>query len=239
MIIKKLNMNKFKESYTPFQEFNKQYLKGDMYSSVFDAVLNYSDVGDFNDKYEFIQIGIPTERNISNPITLKLIESLIKIKNPKAFLEIGTFIGVSTVCFKNALSSSSNLTFIEVVKDSYDATLKNLKEHTSNTNILGINGDALDTLKVMNKNNIKYDFIYLDGGKENYCRYMKYIDKIIAKEGILIVDDVFFHGDALNDKPITEKGKGVKEFLRMIKKNKSYKKIILPISNGVMLLIKE
>lgn len=237
MPIKKIEYNRFKDTYTPFQDFNMKYAKGDIFKLIFNAILDYSNIED-DKEYEYIP-DIPLEQNISNPITLKLIEFLIKIKNPKEFLEIGTFVGVSTVCFKNVLSESSRLTYIEMRKESYDATSNNLKTHAFNNNLDGIYADASVALKMLSKRNIKYDMIYLDGGKENYHKYMKYINKIIAKEGVFIVDDIFFHGDSLNRFPVTEKGSGTKKFLEMVKKDKSYRKIILPISNGIMLLIKE
>jgi predicted O-methyltransferase YrrM len=125
------------------------------------------------------------------------------------------------------------------MEESNDATTKNLMIHSSYENVYGINEDALIVLEEMSRKNSKYDMIYLDGGKENYHKYMKFIDKIIEKNGILIVDDIFFHGDSLNKHQSTEKGKGTKKFLEMMRKDKSYRKIILPISNGIMLLIKE
>ena len=53
-----------------------------------------------------------------------------------------------------------------------------------------------------------------------------------------MIDDVFFQGDALNAVPTTPKGQGVKDLLEAMKEDESYYKLVLPISNGVMLLHK-
>ena len=61
----------------------------------------------------------------------------------------------------------------------------------------------------------------------------------IPNTRMIVVDDVFFHGDALNASPSTEKGRGVREFLNIASGRDDYMKIVLPISNGVMLMWKQ
>jgi predicted O-methyltransferase YrrM len=67
---------------------------------------------------------------------------------------------------------------------------------------------------------------------------MRRLEPLLAPGGIMIVDDALFHGDALNKTPVTDKGEGVKDALRQAAKWKHYHKVLLPLSNGVLILQK-
>ena len=61
----------------------------------------------------------------------------------------------------------------------------------------------------------------------------------VALQGLLVVDDVLFHGDVLNERPTSAKGAGVRGFLEQVERRPGYQKLLLPIGNGVMLMRKE
>ena len=60
-----------------------------------------------------------------------------------------------------------------------------------------------------------------------------------AEGGLMIVDDALFHGDALNAKPTSEKGQGSRDALDLAAEWKGYCKCLLPVANGMLLLMKE
>ena len=55
---------------------------------------------------------------------------------------------------------------------------------------------------------------------------------------MILVDDVFFQGDTLNDTPTSEKGAGVRKMLDYVATLDGYDKVILPIGNGLLMLRK-
>ena len=83
------------------------------------------------------------------------------------------------------------------------------------------------------------NFIFLDGNKEKYADYFEMIDPLLRPGGIFIVDDSLFNGDVLNDKCQTEKGSGVFKFLNKMEDEEGYMKLLLPISNGVSIMVKK
>jgi len=170
----------------------------------------------------------------SNPLFLNFINFLINISKPKSALEIGTFVGLfSTFLAKRNLK----VTTIEKFRKFFDIAKKNFKKNKVSKNIKIINGDANIKLKELKK---KFDLVFLDGDKGSYLSIFKTIEKNnLKKNSIIIVDDIFFHGDILNRKTYSAKGAGVKKFLSYIKKNKKYHKAILPIYGGLLLLIKK
>ena len=80
--------------------------------------------------------------------------------------------------------------------------------------------------------------IYVDGDKGNYLDITKAAEKKLSSEGIILVDDIFFHGDVLNKTPKTKKGLGCKATIEYYKENTNFYKYILPVNNGILLLKK-
>ena len=93
----------------------------------------------------------------------------------------------------------------------------------------------MDILKDFDDKNT-FDFVFIDGNKEHYYEYIVQADRILEKDGMIIVDDIFFNGDALNQKPSTEKGRGVKKVLQNLNTFVNYRITTLPIGNGCLIL---
>ena len=87
---------------------------------------------------------------------------------------------------------------------------------------------------MLNKNS--FDLIYIDGDKENYLSYSLAAENIVTASGVIIVDDVFFHGDALSNQPETPKGMGCKKVLEHYKGRSDCRSLLLPIFNGMLLI---
>jgi predicted O-methyltransferase YrrM len=58
----------------------------------------------------------------------------------------------------------------------------------------------------------------------------------MARDGVLIVDDVFFHGDSLNAEPSTEKGVGCRELLDHYQNRTDVRSLLLPLGNGMLIV---
>ena len=170
----------------------------------------------------------------SNPLMIDITNFLIALFKPKRILEIGTFMGVfSCNIAKNKFVKK--VTTIEKFGEFYDLAIENIKINKLEKKIDIYHGDAYLVLdKIKNK---KFDFIFLDGDKGNYLKIFKKIEKYnLNKNSIILVDDIFFHGDVFNKNFLNEKTRGVNDFLKYIKNNKKYQKTILPIFGGVMCL---
>jgi caffeoyl-CoA O-methyltransferase len=82
-----------------------------------------------------------------------------------------------------------------------------------------------------------FDVVFIDGSKQDYLEYALKSEGLLSDRGIIIVDDIFFHGDALNDEPATEKGAGCRKLLDHYEHDDKFTKVVLPISNGILLLV--
>ena len=125
---------------------------------------------------------------------------------------------------------------IEKFEKFYNIAKKNFKINRLNKKIKIILGDANEVLssKIIKQ---KFDLIFIDGNKEKYKELFILCENKLTKNGIIIIDNIFNQGDALNRKTITKKGAGVKKFLQYLKK-KNIQKCILPFYDGIMLIKK-
>ena len=83
---------------------------------------------------------------------------------------------------------------------------------------------------------------FIDGDKENYLLYLKHVLKNNTKSGsIIIVDNIFFHGDVFNSRPTHKKGNGAKKVLKFVEGSKKlFSSIsIIPLYDGTLILKKK
>ena len=80
---------------------------------------------------------------------------------------------------------------------------------------------ALDSLNELKKNNKIFDMVFIDADKENYKNYYDNSLDLINKDGLIIVDNVLWHGEVVdktkNDK-LTNNIEILIYTLKMIKK---------------------
>ena len=179
---------------------------------------------------------IAFEEMSTPPAQLALFNAIIKLTNAKSILEIGTFIGHSTMQFVQMMGKNGRVTTIEIGKEFADIARTNFRQNGFEDRITLLEGNAGKILDGLPENS--FDLIFVDGSKQDYLTYTLRAESLITERGVIVVDDVFFHGDALNAAPSTEKGVGCKLLLDHYRDDKRFTKLLLPISNGILILFR-
>ena len=183
-----------------------------------------------------------TELKCINPIMLsgeyqgRLLSLISKIKQPKKILEIGTFTGYATLCLAEGLETSGKIYTIDKNEELIKIQNKYFLKSKYHKNIIQYTGDALE---IIPKINSKFDLIFLDADKENYNKYLEIIIPKLNKKGILISDNVLWHGKVLIDKKNQDKvTKRIDTFNKDLVENKNFQTFMLPIRDGLSISIK-
>jgi caffeoyl-CoA O-methyltransferase len=159
------------------------------------------------------------------------LQFLIKIKNFKSCLEIGTFTGYSSLSMALALpkngrvhSIDNNLSKNKIANSFFEKAKmkKKIKTEILDGNI------ALDRLI---KNKKKFDLIFIDADKGNYVSYFNKSLKLLNKNGLIVVDNILWKGDVINDMAKDKLTTQIKNFNDHIKKT-NINKYILPVGDG-------
>lgn len=226
----------------PVQDFLVDHYKGpqaELFARLFEVCARFSGLAlpenrftvHTTEMFSLAQMG-------SNPVSLQFLEFMIKIVRAKKILEIGTFIGVSGMALASAAGPEGSLVTVEKFPHFAEIAQRNFVENKLDSRISCLVGDAFELLPQL-KERGPYDFVFIDGNKERYSNYLQEFAPLTAKGGLIVVDDALFHGDVLNDAPLTEKGRGVLECLEYAESLKGFFKLFLPLSNGMLLLYKE
>lgn len=167
--------------------------------------------------------------------SLLLIDTLKKHK-PKSILEIGTAIGYSGLIMLNAVQNVK-LTTIELNKENYTIAKSNFTKYNMNANVNQILGDAYDEINKLAKSNQQFDFIFLDGPKGQYIKYLSILDKLLSKDGIIFADDVLFMSNIYGNGVVKHKHRAMitklREYVKEVTTNKKYDTIIYNVGDGV------
>ena len=207
-----------------------------------DKINNYAKDHSCSETKLLSQLRRETELKCINPIMLsgeyqgRLLSLISKIKQPKKILEIGTFTGYATLCLAEGLETSGKIYTIDKNEELIKIQNKYFSKSKYHKNIIQYTGDALE---IIPKINSKFDLIFLDADKENYNKYLEIIIPKLNKKGILISDNVLWHGKVLSDKKKQDKvTKRIDLFNKELVKNKNFQTFMLPIRDGLSISIK-
>ena len=207
-----------------------------------DKINNYAKDHSCSETKLLSELRRETELKCINPIMLsgeyqgRLLSLISKIKQPKKILEIGTYTGYATLCLAEGLETSGKIYTIDKNEELIKIQNKYFSKSKYHKNIIQYTGDALE---IIPKINSKFDLIFLDADKEYYNKYLEIIIPKLNKKGILISDNVLWHGKVLSDKKNQDKvTKTIDTFNKDLVKNKNFQTFMLPIRDGLSISIK-
>ena len=161
---------------------------------------------------------------------LHLIIKTSKIKN---VLEIGTFTGLSTLSIAIALPKDGKLIALDKNKETNKIATDFFKKANQDKKIETIIKPALDSLNDLKKNNNKFDMIFIDADKENYKNYYKQSIELLSKDGLIIVDNVLWHGEVADETKNDNLTKNMRNFNIYVHNDSRTEQIIMPIGDGL------
>ena len=207
-----------------------------------DKINNYAKDHSCSETKLLSELRRETELKCINPIMLsgeyqgRLLSLISKIKQPKKILEIGTFTGYATLCLAEGLETSGKIYTIDKNEELIKIQNKYFSKSKYHKNIIQYTGDAVE---IIPKINSKFDLIFLDADKEYYNKYLEIIIPKLNKKGILISDNVLWHGKVLIDKKNQDKvTKRIDTFNKDLVENKNFQTFMLPIRDGLSISIK-
>ena len=156
---------------------------------------------------------------------------IIKISNTKNVLEIGTFTGLSALSIALALPEDGKLIALDKDKESNMIAVDFFKKANQDNKIQTIVKPALDSLDELK--NYKFDMVFIDADKLNYKEYYEKSLKLIKKGGLIIIDNVLWHGEVVDEKNDDKFTINIREFNKFVSEDKRVEQIIVPLGDGM------
>lgn len=182
---------------------------------------------------ELKQYGKSNNVPITKDDTLSFLLEVINQNNSKQILEIGTAIGYGCIAMAEN-TNCEHIDTLELNQERFDIANKNIQEKGLQNKIKTHLIDAKEYISTCNKT---YDFIYLDGPKGQYINYLPYLVKLLNKDGIILADNLHFHGMVTGEIPTPASCrsmiKGLHKYIDEVTTNPIYDTTIYDIGDGV------
>ena len=156
---------------------------------------------------------------------------IIKTSNIKTVLEIGTFTGLSALSIALALPDDGKLIALDKDKETNKIAVSFFKKANLNNKIQTIVKPALDSLDELK--NSKFDMIFIDADKMNYKEYYEKSLKLLDKGGLIIVDNVLWHGEVADEDNLDKFTVNIRDFNTYVANDKRVEQIIVPLGDGM------
>jgi predicted O-methyltransferase YrrM len=165
--------------------------------------------------------------------SIEFINKYIKLNDCKKVLEIGTAIGYSAIMMAK---EKEDLEIITIEKDEkrYREALKNIKTCELDKRIEVVFNDALET----NFSGYKFDMIFIDASKGQYIKYFDKFKYYLSDGGVIITDNLKFHGlvenkDMIESKNVQGIVDKIEKYIDYLKENDEFVTKFFDVGDGL------
>ena len=177
----------------------------------------------------------PKSHMLSGEVQGQFLSMISCMKRPLHILEIGTFTGYSALCLAKGLAPSGVLHTIESRSEDADKAAHFFAQsHDAHKIELHI-GDAKEIIPTLH---FAWDIVFIDADKTGYIEYYEMVVPHLAKGGIIIADNVLFHGEVLEDTISGKNAMAIHAFNEHVKNDPRTSQVLLTIRDGMLLIQK-
>ena len=177
--------------------------------------------------------GIP----VADDEKLNFLVVLLQAIQPKRILEVGTAVGLSGAAMLS-VCPDARLTTMELEEERYLEAKQNFADFGISDRVNAYMGDAGEILAMMDG---EYDFVFLDGPKAQYEKYLFDLKRLMKPGATLFADDVLLYGWVSGEEPTPHKRQSIvdkiRSYLHTITEDKDFSTSVINIGDGVALSI--
>jgi predicted O-methyltransferase YrrM len=173
---------------------------------------------------------------ISSKVQGRFLEMVSYMVQPARILEIGTFTGYSALCLAKGLKKKGELHTIEIREKEAEIARGFFRLSVWNEQIHLHVGNAIDILPSLEHT---WDLVFIDADKVHYLDYYKTVLPNVRKGGIIIADNVLFHGEVLKDSLKGKNAIAIQQFNDHVLQDESVEKVLLTVRDGLLLIRKK
>lgn len=184
------------------------------------------------------ELNTETWQTVLNPRMLsgayqgRVLSMLSKLIKPINILEIGTYTGYSALCMCEGIQANGTLHTIDINEELYDLQRKYFDKSDFGAQIYQHVGKALEIIPTLNK---KFDLVFIDADKANYCNYFDVIIDKMNSGGVILSDNVLWSGKVVADE-VDEKDIDTQvllEYNKKVNEDPRVETVLLPIRDGL------
>ena len=169
----------------------------------------------------------------------QFLEIIVNITKSRNCLEIGRFTGLSSLCIAKGLIEKGKLISIDNSDEFLSLAQKYWKMAGVDKKIESVIADGVEVMQSMVDRKHYFDFIFIDADKNNYPQYYELSLQLISQNGLIIIDNMLWHGDVANLEKQDTRTKTIRDLNLKIKKDNRVNYSLLPLSDGLSFIQKK
>lgn len=177
----------------------------------------------------------PKAHMLSGEVQGQFLSMLSCLKKPMRIVEIGTFTGYSALCLAKGLDEKGKLYTIENRTEDAQTADRYFKQSKFAHQIKLLIGDAKELIPTLPN---EIDVVFIDADKTGYIQYYEMVLPKLAKGGIIIADNVLFHGEVLAETISGKNALAIHAFNEHVKNDPRTSQVLLTVRDGMLLIQK-
>jgi predicted O-methyltransferase YrrM len=177
----------------------------------------------------------PHAHMLSGPVQGTFLTLLSTLLQPQRILEIGTFTGYSALCLASGLKAGGVLHTIELREEDAATANKYFGQLPDSQKIVLHIGNARQIIPDLNES---WDIVFIDADKTGYIDYYELILPSVKQNGLIIADNVLFHGQVLTEDISGKNAKAIDAFNNHVKNDHRVEQVLLTVRDGLLLIRK-
>ena len=172
---------------------------------------------------------------IVGPAVGRVLFQLARMIGAKTVFEMGSAVGYSTIWWARAVGKGGRVTYTDGDRRNADEARKYFKRAGVEDKVEVQVGDALELLSEQKQ---EFDIIFNDVDKEDYPRVFRLAVPRLRKGGLFVTDNVLWSGKVADPKLADASTKAIREFNRMAYGSPDLFTTILPLRDGLAVVMK-
>jgi predicted O-methyltransferase YrrM len=168
----------------------------------------------------------------------QFLSLLVRAVGAKRALEIGTFTGYSLLCTALALPADGTVVACEISKEWSAIALEYCQRAGVADKVDLRIGDAQETLTGLVDAAASFDFVFIDADKENYEAYYEAALTLLGSGGLIVVDNVLWHGAVVDDTAQDEETRALRAFNAKLHHDERVDLSLIPFADGLTFALK-
>ncbi len=189
-----------------------------------------------NDVNRQTHLKVMSPRMLSGHLQGRFLSFISRLTKPNVILEIGTYTGYSALCLAEGLTEKGKLFTIDPNEETNKIAKAYFERSEYKNKIELLSGDAGKMILEMK---YEFDLVFIDADKQNYSMYFDLVIDKVKKGGLIIADNVLWSGKVTQSENLMDKDTlAIDGFNKKVSTDKRVSNLLLPVRDGLMLLIK-
>lgn len=178
----------------------------------------------------------PHAQMISGHLQGKFLELISCMIQPATILEIGTFTGFSALSLLKGLAPGGRLHTIELREEDAATARENFHKAKATDRIILHTGNALEIIPTLGET---WDLVFIDADKTGYIRYFDLVLPYVNRNGVILADNVLFHGEVLQEPIKGKNAMAIHAFNEHVSRDERVEQVMVTIRDGMMIIRKK